>query len=115
MWWQKPAIHIVAVKTALTLSFDLHKLCFSQIGCNAATKILDAALDGVAVDSNGAMFIIDVNPGVGNMFDAFMAKRASVNYNLQYVAMVHEDLSAEWFQETKAGSSNWLMVTKRSA
>ncbi|CAK9040562.1 unnamed protein product [Durusdinium trenchii] len=75
---------------------------YQQIGCNAATKILDAALDGVAVDSNGAMFIIDVNPGVGNMFDAFMAKRASVNYNLQYVAMVHEDLSAEWFQETKA-------------
>lgn len=73
-----------------------------QIGTSAATKILDAAIDGVAIDSNAAMFIIDVNPGVGNMFDAFVSKRAAVNYNLQYVAMMQDDVAAEWFNETKA-------------
>ena len=54
------------------------------------------------MESNAALFIVDINPGVGNSFDAYIAKRGSVNYNLQYVAMMPDAISAEWFMETKA-------------
>ena len=74
-----------------------------QIGNSAAGKILDSVLDGLSVDSNAALFLIDVNPGVGNIFDAYVQKRSTVNFNFQYVAMMPDALSAEWFRETKAG------------
>lgn len=74
-----------------------------QIGCSAATKILDSVLDGLNIESNAALFVIDINPGVGNMFDAFIAKRPTVNYNMQYVATMPDQVTAEWFLETKAG------------
>lgn len=55
------------------------------------------------MESNAALFLIDLNPGVGNLFDAFVAKRGTVNFNLQYVAMMQDQIAAEWFNETKAG------------
>ena len=64
--------------------------------------MLDSVLDGLNVESNAAFFLIDVNPGVGNVFDAFVAKRPSVNFNMQYVATMPDDVTAEWFKETKA-------------
>ena len=74
-----------------------------QIGNSAAGKILDSVLDGLTVDSNASLFLVDVNPGVGNLFDAYVQKRAAVNFNFQYVAMMPDAVSAEWFRETKAG------------
>ena len=73
-----------------------------EFGISAGTKILDAVLDGLNLPSNSALFIIDVNPGVGNLFDAYVAKRPTVNFNLQYVGMMPDGLTAEWFNETKA-------------
>lgn len=74
-----------------------------QFGPSAAAKILDSVVDGINMESNAALFICDVNPGVGNLFDAFIAKRASCNFSLQYCAMFNDEISAEWFQQTKAG------------
>lgn len=79
-----------------------HPVCLCQVGSSAATKILDSVFDGLNVESNAALFLVDVNPGVGNVFDAFVAKRTSVNFNVQYVATMPDDVSAEWFKETKA-------------
>ena len=75
-----------------------------QIGLSAGQKILDSLLDGLQIESNGCLMIIDLNPGVGNLFDAFVAKRSTTNFSLQYVAVM-DDVSAEWFAETKAGNS----------
>lgn len=63
---------------------------------------MDAVIDGLNIASSGALFIVDINPGVGNLFDAYVAKRPSVNFNLQYVCIVPDAISAEWFSESKA-------------
>ena len=73
-----------------------------QYGANAAAKILDSVLDGLSLDSSGALFVIDANAGVGNLFDAFVQKRATVNFNMHYVAVVSDQIQCDWFHETKA-------------
>lgn len=110
------AVHIlfIYIYTIISYSIYIYKytqkvfgaVAFSplQIGLSAGQKILDSLLDGLQIESNGCLMIIDLNPGVGNLFDAFVAKRSTTNFSLQYVAVM-DDVSAEWFAETKAGNS----------
>ena len=84
-----------------TLSLSCLTVWTLQFGEPAAQKLLDSVIDGLALDNQGALFIVDVNAGVGNPFDGYLSKRGSTNYNVQYVAVMSDPLHAEWFAHTK--------------
>lgn len=68
--------------------------------------LLDTVLDGLQIENQGGLFIVDVNAGVGNLFDGFVTKRAVSNFNMQYVAVMSDGLSAEWFRHAKVSLAN---------
>ena len=55
--------------------------------------LLDSVLDGLQIENQGGLFIVDVNAGVGNLFDGFISKRGTSNYNMQYVAVMSDAMS----------------------
>jgi hypothetical protein len=42
---------------------------FEQIGGDAADKLMTALFEGATIDSRSALIVVDLNVGVGNMFD----------------------------------------------
>lgn len=72
--------------------------------------LLDSVLDGLQIENQGGLFIVDVNAGVGNLFDGFISKRGTSNYNMQYVAVMSDAMCAEWFQHAKVPSNKYSII-----
>lgn len=81
--------------------------CWPQFGEQAGQMLLDSVLDGLQIENQGGLFVVDVNAGVGNLFDGFISKRGTSNYNMQYVAVMSDAMSAEWFQHAKVPSNKY--------
>ena len=49
----------------------------------------------------GGVFLLDLQCGVGGLFEAFAVKRQSYNIPLFYMACFEDQMGLEWFQKTK--------------
>ena len=81
-----------------------------QLGVDAFAKIWDLALDGVVLESGKALLVVDSNVGVGHMFEAWVAKRQSVNVPSFYFGCCGNSSTADWFAVQK---TQWLTKLHR--
>lgn len=87
-----------------------------QIGQNACEKILSGMMQDLQLTARSAIYIIDLNMSVGNMFEAYASLKSSWNYPVFYIGCTDDAQTAEWFQLHKEASiisvKNGLWQTK---
>ncbi len=75
---------------------------WEQIGPDAATKVLGGLLTGIDLPARSCFIVIDLFPGVGNFFDAFVDLRKALNHPMVYVGTSDDLGRLEWLQQTKS-------------
>ncbi len=67
-----------------------------QIGMDAATQVLLAALEGAMSPERAPVAIVYVNCGVGNSADATIVSREKFNRPIPYIACVDDPSGLLW-------------------
>ena len=75
-----------------------------QIGQNACEKLLQGMLKDLTLTGRSAIFIVDLNVSVGDMFQAFCALKSTWNYPTFYLGCTDDAETAEWFDIHKQES-----------
>ena len=78
---------------------------YSQIGEDAMQKVLDAVMEGPdwgKYQGNTVLVLVELNPGVGNLLDAFMTRRAALRMPMHYVGLADNSTHWDWLKQTKA-------------
>jgi hypothetical protein len=76
----------------------------SQLGEDAMQKVLDAVMEGPDWGTRQGklvVLLVEINPGVGNLFDAYMTRKSGMRMPVHYLAITDSDLHQEWFVRTK--------------
>ena len=73
----------------------------SQIGMDGMLRLLESSMEGVTLDSRHAVIVWELNPGVGNLYDAFVQSRSGWNFPSYYVAMTDESSHLDWLTHSK--------------
>ena len=73
---------------------------YEQIGDDAADKILTSMLDNVNFEQRAAVVIADLNPGVGNMFQAFMKAKQDQRVPLFFLCVCESTVHLDWCRST---------------
>ncbi|CAK8998958.1 unnamed protein product [Durusdinium trenchii] len=96
--------HMIQVEdmspTALPATTDnpiqgAHK--YAQVGPDAAKKLLQSAVEGVAFGNQLALMLVDCTPLVGNFFEGFIDLANDLNVPLKYAPIFADDSAEEWF------------------
>lgn len=69
---------------------------YDQIGCDAASKLLDATVDGLTFPSRGAWLLVDLMPNAGEMLEAFLHKRLGTTNPGFYFGVCGDEAALEW-------------------
>ena len=77
-----------------------------QVGQNACEKLLQGMMQDLSLTSRSGVFVIDLNMGVGNMFEAFAALKSTWNMPTYYIGCTDEHETADWFELHK--QVTWL-------
>ena len=64
---------------------------FLQLGSDCCGKLLDATVDHVSLQHDGAWLLVDTHPYVGDMLEAFLFKRMSSNRAAFYIGLLSSD------------------------
>jgi hypothetical protein len=76
----------------------------SQLGEDAMQKVLDAVMEGPDWGTQPGklvVLIVDVNPGVGNLLDAYMSCKSGMQMPMHYLAIADGDLHQDWLHQVK--------------
>jgi hypothetical protein len=71
----------------------------SQLGEDAMQKVLDAVLEGPDWGSQQGkvvLLIVELNPGVGNLLDAIVTRRASMRMPVHYLGVMDCNMHFDW-------------------
>ena len=77
---------------------------YAQLGEDAMQKVLDAVMEGPDWGKHhGSMVLVlvEVNPGVANLWDAFMSRKAGLRMPMHYVALADSEIHRDWLKHTK--------------
>eukprot|EP00959_Pyramimonas_sp_CCMP1952_P470248 9496306-Pyramimonas_sp.AAC.5 len=85
----------------------------SQIGQDGMLKLIEAMLDGAPINNRHAVIFWEVNPSVGNMFDAFVTARSGWNFPSYYLAMVDDPTHCEWLVHQKTAMAADLHINEK--
>jgi hypothetical protein len=67
-------------------------------------KVLDAVMEGPdwgKNQGNTVVVLVDVNPGVSHLLDAFVSRRAALRIPMHYAALVDNHSHADWVRQVK--------------
>jgi len=96
--------------TALPQSVDTAEVTvkgaakYAQVGEDAMQKVLDAIMEGPdwnKQQGNVVLLLMELNPGVGNMLDAFMTRRAALRMPMHYVGLADNNKHYDWLVSVK--------------
>ena len=76
----------------------------SQVGEDGMQKVLDALLEGPdwgVQQGKVVLLLIELNPGVANLLDAFMTRKAGMRMPVHYLGVADSDLHLDWLVRTK--------------
>ena len=85
----------------------------SQIGHDGMLKLVEAMLGGVPIDNRHAVIFWEVNPGVGNLFDAFVTARSGWNFPTYYMAMMDDHTHYDWLMHNKVSMTADLHLNEK--
>ena len=71
-----------------------------QIGCDAALKLLDAALEGLSLPQSTALLVCDWHCGVGDVMRAFFERRKAMKNPTFYFWATHDSVLQQWLLHT---------------
>jgi hypothetical protein len=77
---------------------------YSQCGEDAMQKMLDAVMEGPdwgKHQGNTVVVLVDLNPGVADLMDAFVLRRSAMRIPMHYVGLVDNDSHEEWVKQVK--------------
>ena len=77
---------------------------YAQVGEDGMQKVLDAVMEGPdwgKCQGNTVLLLMELNPQVGNMLDAFMTRKASLRMPMHYTALVDNNNHWDWMKHTK--------------
>ena len=74
---------------------------YSQIGPDAATKVLAGLFENAEIPPRALIEIIDINPDVGCFFNAFLTMSAQSTFAVRYTNICHDDVQSEWLLSIK--------------
>lgn len=75
---------------------------WQQVGEDAMSKLMSAALQGAFTTTNTILLVWEVNSLWGNGLDAFIAKESGWNFPAKYFTCTPDSGRAEWIATTKA-------------
>lgn len=73
---------------------------FMQVGEDAALNLLQGLIDQAEFTDRAAIVILDLNPGVGDFFGAFLSLRAQQTTPVFYYAVCKDEMHMDWFRTT---------------
>jgi hypothetical protein len=88
---------------------------YMQIGEDAALNLLTGLIDQCEFTDRAAIIILDMNPGVGDVFGAFLNLRIQQTTPLFYYAVCKDEVHMDWFRTTWLDEMTRLYTTSKLA
>ena len=74
---------------------------FEQLGKATYTCLIENSLEGVEVDPNGGIILVDLNMSPGDMFQGWIQQRQQWTKPSAYIALTDDNVAEEWFLQTQ--------------